>query len=111
MPHAELNFSNDLNIEAKVLLADIEALILKHDSGSGACKGRAYATDTFHHTHIMLDLAMLKKPHRDQAFSDALITALETLIKSRLNVRAYVSVALRFMDGNYYTGTFDPNAS
>lgn len=110
MPHAELKYSNDITLDAARLLADIEATILQHDAGSGACKGRAYPAEAWNHSHVMLDLAMLAKPHRDKAFSDGLIAALETEIKRHLSQKCYVSIALRFMDGNYFTGSFDPSA-
>lgn len=110
MPHAELKYSNDVTLDAAQLLADIEATILRHDTGSGACKGRAYPAAMWNHSHIMLDLAMLAKPHRDKAFADGLTAALNAEIKRHLSQKCYISIAVRFMDDTYYTGSFDPNA-
>jgi len=45
MPHAELKYSIDLDLDAEALLRCVEQVILRHDANSGECKGRAYPAD------------------------------------------------------------------
>lgn len=107
MPHAELKYSSDLDIDAKAILAEIEAVILDHDGGAGACKGRAYPADHFRHSHIAISVALLAKPHRDEAFSRALLADLESRIKAQLTQACEFSLGLSystpFYSTNYHT--------
>lgn len=108
MPHADLKYSDDLNIDAPAILAEIEETILSHDNGSGACKGRAYPAAHYHHTHILIEVSMLSKPHRDATFTDRLITELERRIKARLNQPCAFSLAVRYSSGGYVTNLHQP---
>ncbi|UWQ50422.1 hypothetical protein K3722_02920 [Leisingera caerulea] len=103
MPHAELKYSSDLEIDAPSILAAIEAVILEHDAGAGACKGRAYPTDQFHHTHIAISVALLSKPHRDETFSRALLADLESRIKAQLRQPCEFSLGLSYSTPFYLT--------
>ncbi|OED46215.1 hypothetical protein [Leisingera sp. S232] len=103
MPHAELKYSSDLEFDAKAVLADIEAVIQEHDGGAGACKGRAYPVECFHHTHINISIALLTKAHRDQAFSAALLAALESCIKAHLKQPCEFSLGLSYSSPFYVT--------
>ncbi|MBU2981840.1 hypothetical protein KO498_08430 [Lentibacter algarum] len=104
MPHADLKYSNDLELDAPQLLAEVEALILRHDDGAGACKGRAYPSKAFHHSHALLEVAVLRKPHRDAAFMNALLDDLTALLQSYLPSGCACSVALNFSSDYYFTG-------
>ncbi len=104
MPHADLKYSSDLSLDAAKLLAEVEALIGRHDSGAGACKGRAYPASAYHHTHALLEVAVLRKPHRDAAFMNALLDDLTVLLQSKLPGGCACSVALNFSSDYYYTG-------
>ena len=108
MPHAEIKYSDDLNIDTHSILSAIEAVILKHDAGAGVCKGRAMPIKDWHHTHVLLEVAMLTKPHRDDAFSKTMVTEFEKVIHAHLSQKTYVSISLNYMDDTYVTGMFDP---
>jgi hypothetical protein len=82
MPHAELKYSNDLSLDAPAILATIDATIRNYDAGAGDCKGRAYPAIEFNYTHVIAEISMLPKAHRDHAFMNALIANLEVAIKS-----------------------------
>lgn len=103
MPHAELKYSSDLEIDAATILAAIEAVILEHDTGAGACKGRAYPADQFRHSHIAVSVALLSKPHRDEAFSRALLADLESRIKAQLRQPCEFSLGLSYSTPFYVT--------
>ena len=110
MPHAEIKYSDDLNIDAVGLLKEIEAVILEHDPGAGDCKGRAFPIKDWHHTHVLLEVAMLTKPHRDDAFSQTMIKAFERVLHAHLSQKTYVSISLTYMGDTYFTGVFDPTS-
>ncbi|MCT4559554.1 MAG: hypothetical protein N4A61_16020 [Pelagimonas sp.] len=103
MPHAELKYSADLALDVPVVLRDIEAIIARHDSGAGACKGRGYAASDYHHTHLLVTLNLLTKPHRDAAFSQALMADIEAGVKAHLTQSCHVSLALHYSDAYYIT--------
>ncbi|MCB4454785.1 hypothetical protein [Leisingera sp. McT4-56] len=103
MPHAELKYSSNLDLDAEAILAEIETVILEHDGGAGACKGRAYPADRFHRTHITISVALLSKPHRDEAFSNALLADLESRIKARLHQPCEFSLGLNYSTPFYVT--------
>ena len=109
MPHAELKFSSDLSFDAKHVLAVIEERINAHDPNAGACKGRAYPTARFHHTHLLVDISMLRKPHRDAAFTAALRDDLERSIKACLGQRCFFSLGISYSDDAYITNEFVPD--
>ncbi|MFK7880277.1 hypothetical protein [Roseobacter sp.] len=105
MPHAEIKFSSDLSFDAVAVLRVIETTILEHDDGSGACKGRAYPTDLFHHSHCLIAISMLRKPHRDTAFTARLLDALELAIKQQIKEPCYFSLVLDYSPMTYVTNT------
>ena len=108
MPHAELKYSNDLTLDAPAILASIEAVIQNHDSGSGDCKGRAYPAFEFHHTHVIVEISMLPKAHRDKAFMAALSVDLEEAIKAQLSGPCFFSLMISLSSENYLTNRFEP---
>ena len=107
MPHAEINYSNDLKLDAPTILQKIEAVIQQHDAGSGECKGRAYPAPEFHHTHVLVSISMLPKPHRDDAFLSALLSDLETAIKAMLPAPCFFSLGITFSGAHYITNRHD----
>ncbi len=105
MPHAELKFSSDLIFDAPALLREVEATVQAMDSDAGACKGRAYPTDQAHHPHVLLEVCMLPKTHRDAAFQQALLADLRGVLKSHIAQSCHMSLGIRFSDDAYITGT------
>lgn len=109
MPHAELKYSSDLYLDGGDVLSAIEEVILAHDSGSGACKGRAYPAEVFRHTHCLLNVSLLTKPHRDKAFTQALIQSLRQELAKHLDKECFVSIAIDYSsDDAYFTGQHIP---
>lgn len=103
MPHAELSYSADLEIDAPAILKRIEDVIQSHDAGSGACKGRAYPAAEFHHSHILVSLSLLTKSHRDEAFTRALMADIETAVKQMITPACFFSLSLSYSDAHYVT--------
>lgn len=111
MPHAELRYSADLNFSMDRLSEVIETTILKHDASAGDTKCRAYPATLFHHTHILVEVAMLPKSHRDTAFLTALRDDLETAIKAELKQVCAFSLALKLNDEIYITNMHVPDGT
>jgi len=105
VPQAELKYSADLDIPCAEMLAEIERVILRHDPGAGACKGRAYPSDTTHHTHILIEVSMLDKPHRDAGFQDALVEDIDRTCRAMVQAPCEFATALRFSPRSYLTGS------
>ncbi|KNG94826.1 hypothetical protein [Pseudaestuariivita atlantica] len=110
MPHATLSYSADLDIDAPALLQEIEEILNAHDPGAGPCKGRAYPAQEFLHTHVLIRISALSKPHRDAAFTAALLSDLEMRIKARLSQACYFTLAIDYSGPNYVTNRFTPEA-
>lgn len=108
MPHAELKFSDNLKLDAISLLRAIEATIQRHDAGSGECKGRAYPAADFHHTHCLLDVSMLTKPHRDDAFTQSLLADLKADMERHLSQPCHLSLGIHYSGENYITTKHTP---
>lgn len=109
MPQAEIKYSSDLAIDPLAILAAIEAVLKQHDDGVGACKGRGYPTDHYHHSHIIVSVSILIKPHRDEAYSQDLLAKLEKSIKALIPVPCAFSVGLDFLTPFYAASLHQPD--
>jgi len=103
MPHCELKFSDDLDFDATAVLARVEEVINAHDPNAHECKGRAYPTSVYHRTHLMVTISLLTKPHRDEAFTRALMEDLETEIKAMLKQSCHFSMLIEYSPAYYLT--------
>ncbi|MEX0368288.1 MAG: hypothetical protein AB3N22_19660 [Ruegeria sp.] len=103
MPHCELSYSDDLDIDAKAILAEVEACILGHDAEAGETKGRAYPASVFHHTHLKATVALLSKPHRNAEFTAALQKDLVSRLSAHLPRPCWLSVDLTYSTSTYHT--------
>lgn len=105
MPHAELKHSQDLVFDAGDVFAAIEETIQRHDPGAGECKGRAYPSDRFRHSHMLVVITMLSKDHRDDAFTKALMADIEAEVKGRLHQDCFFSLLIEYSTSYYVTNT------
>ena len=103
MPHAELKYSADLELDAPAALRRIEQILQAHDPGSGDCKGRAYPAAASHHTHLILEVSLLPKPHRDAAWFSAVRADLAAYLRSVLPRPCWLSIELSFSSAQYLT--------
>ncbi|MCE8005683.1 hypothetical protein [Aestuariivita sp.] len=103
MPHAELKYSADLDIDPKALLMGIEAILQRHDPGSGDCKGRAYPAPVSHHANMIVEISLLPKAHRDEAFMTALREDLAAYLREVLPNGIWMSLHIRFSTLHYVT--------
>ena len=108
MPHAELKYSDDLIFDVPGMFNLIEQTILGLDADAGACKCRAYPAPAFHHSHILISLSLLAKPHRNAAFSAALLAEMEPKLKAMLAAPCQFSLRLEYSPSTYITNLHDP---
>ncbi|MDW4551566.1 hypothetical protein R5H32_19655 [Defluviimonas sp. D31] len=110
MPHAEIKHSADLGFDAEKLFRTIEDTILRHDPNSGECKCRAYPAARYRHTHCLVSVSLLRKPHRDAAFTAALLADLDAAITAELAQPCFFSLGLSYSDDAYITRSHTPAA-
>ena len=103
MPHLEIKYSNDIDLDVNVLFEGIEALINVLDPSAGVCKSRAYPSLNFRNSHVMVDLWLLPKPHRDSAFTQSLLNGIKGCVMKQIPKSCYVSLQLYYRDANYLT--------
>ncbi|WP_052071916.1 hypothetical protein [Sphingopyxis sp. MWB1] len=96
MPQADLYITGDQRIDAVAALQAVERTILALDPGAGACKGRAHSIADYHHSHMLLSLSTLPKPHRDDAFADTLATNLAAALQPHTAPGASLHIHIRF---------------
>ncbi len=105
MPQADLSYSAHLDIDAAAMLARIEEVIVSRDAGAGACKGRAHPLVQTHHDHALLRVRMLRKPHRDDAFMQTLLTALQDALRPMMPGATILGVEIGFLEPHYASTT------
>ena len=103
MPHLDLKYSADIALDAGEVLRGVEEIIQRHDAGSGACKGRAYPAPVFQHRHLIAEISLLPKAHRDAAFMAALRDELADYLRGHLPRPCAFSLDLRFSGEHYLT--------
>ena len=108
MPHADIKYTSDIQIDLKTLMSDIEEIILDLDPTSGACKGRALKVDEYHHSHINIEIRLFATKNRNVDLLNELINRIDSRAKSFLKNAAHVTVKLEFTPLTYLTGYYDP---
>jgi 5-carboxymethyl-2-hydroxymuconate isomerase len=103
MPHVELKYSDNLKLNSTEIFDTIETVVNTLDSSTGNCKSRAYPTTIYKHSHLLISISLLTKPHRDDAFSQQLSHNILAAIQPLLNTSAALSIELRYMNDSYIT--------
>lgn len=103
MPHLEIKYSADIELDAELLFDKIESTINKLDPSAGVCKSRSYPAKSYKHSHVMVEVWLLQKQHRNQAFTQALLKEIKNCIKKQIANYCYVSIQLHYRDANYET--------
>ncbi len=103
MPHCEIQYSDDLNVDAEAILTMVETVINAHDANAHECKGRAYPASIYHRPHLKVTVYLLTKPHRDEAFTKALMADLENQIKGTLSHSCFFSLLIEYSPTYYVT--------
>lgn len=107
MPHVEIKYSDNLDINVQEIFDCIETKINQIDPLAGDCKSRAYPANNYKHTHVLINITMLKKDYRDDKFTQLLIKSLVDGVKSLIKFKCYFSLNLEYSGGNYITTTLN----
>ena len=103
MPHVEIKHSANIELSFSRLFDEIEMVINEMDPSAGACKSRAYAAESYKHTHIMVEIWLLPKQHRTLEFTQSLLDKIENLLKIKISSNAHLSIQIYYLDENYRT--------
>ena len=103
MPHVEIKYSDNLDIDTKEIFDVVETLINQHDASAGECKSRAYPCTEYKYSHVLITISLLTKPHRDKAFTLKLSSELEKAIKRHLKQSLYFSLNIEYSLAYYTT--------
>ncbi|MBT6521126.1 MAG: hypothetical protein HOM17_03350 [Rhodobacteraceae bacterium] len=68
---------------------------------------RSYPAEASNHTHLLIEISMLSKPHRDEAFTLRLRDAIAAAVKCHLKQSCYISLAITYSDAMYLTDRHD----
>lgn len=102
MPHVEIKYSDNLNIDTNKVFDVVEEIINKNDMSAGECKSRAYPCSQYKYSHILITVSLLTKPHRDEIFTQKLSGEIEEAIKTHLKQSLYFSLNIEY-NLAYYT--------
>ena len=103
MPQVELQYSNDIEVDAQSVFKSVEHVLNILDKTAGQCKCRAYPTTEFLHTNAYLRISLLIKPHRDQRFMQVCLEKMKTLLKSCIHEDCCCAVEVCFLSNQYST--------
>jgi hypothetical protein len=103
MPQLDLKYSASLNLDTQAIFKAVEAVLQNQDSSAGECKCRAYPAKEALHTHVLLQVAVLRKPHRDHAFMQSWQVSLTSLLAGYVPVECHYAVELSFASDYYST--------
>ncbi len=101
MPQAELNYTANIHLNAEEVLVEIERVISNFDPNAGACKGRAFKVSEYNHSHILLNLAVMPRPHRNSEWIDRLGNLLEQTLYEHIQEPCHLAIEIRFLSENY----------
>ena len=102
MPHVELKYSDNLQMNSNKIFDAVEKVINNSDPSAGECKSRAYRCSEYKYSHLLVTISLLSKPHRDKAFTQNLSVDLEREIKNFLKQSLYFSLNIEY-SLEYYT--------
>ncbi|BAJ02920.1 tautomerase family protein [Shewanella violacea] len=103
MPHVEIKYSDDLDIDTKQAFDLIEQIINEQDASAGVCKSRAYPCSQYKYPHILIVVSLLTKPYRDQEFTNDLSEKIAKEIKKLFKQSLYFSLNIEYSSANYTT--------
>ncbi|MDO6728255.1 hypothetical protein Q4544_15045 [Cognatishimia sp. 1_MG-2023] len=106
MPHLDLKYSSDIEIDAIAFFEEVEATLQAHDDDTGPCKCRAYPTEIYRYSQCVVEIRMFAKRERNAQFTADLVAAIEALLVKHLSQDCSISVMLTFSPPAYITRKF-----
>ena len=90
MPHLEIKYSADIKFNVELLFDQIESAIHELDPSAGVCKSRAYPAKNYKHSHVVIEVWLLPKQHRNHAFTEELLKKLKDCVKKAIFNHKYI---------------------
>lgn len=87
MPSLDVKYTADLDLDLQDIFKTFEDKIKAADAGTGACKARGYKAEDFQYSHVYIELALLTKELRDEAWTLKLEDELEAYLVSQIEKR------------------------
>ena len=103
MPHLEIHLTKDIKVDLDALFAGVETILNEFDQTAGICKSRAYIAEYYKYSHVMINLYLLPKKHRDKAYFTNLLEQLKKYVMRCIPVDSYLSLQIYFRDEYYFT--------
>lgn len=103
MPHIELKYCIEIDLNPDVVLSGIESLLKEYDHEVGLFKSRSYHYDTLS-PHVLLELSLKKRPYRDDKYLNGLLMAIEKQLQSSLPESTQFSIEIKFLSPYYLSG-------
>ncbi|AQS37000.1 hypothetical protein Sps_01836 [Shewanella psychrophila] len=103
MPHVEIKYSDDLDIDTNKVFDLVEFIINSQDASAGVCKSRAYPCSQYKYPHVLIIVSLLTKPHRDQEFTNTLSEKIAKEVKKEFKQSLYFSLNIEYSTANYTT--------
>ena len=104
MPQTDIYYSDALPLKLSNLFNEIEKLIQGQDKSAGNCKCRAHPLENTHHTHVLVVIKLLKRPHRDKNFMNILLKSISQIVIKNIPKGCHYSVEVDFLSAYYATG-------
>lgn len=105
MPHAQIKYTADMTLDTSAMLELIQTTIANHDAGAGICKGRASRIEDYKHTHVIINVTMLPKAHRDAEFMNTLLADMSAGLRAIVDQPCAFSLEIGFNGPYYVTDT------
>ncbi|QUM81240.1 hypothetical protein HWV01_13560 [Moritella sp. 5] len=105
MPHVEIKYSDNLDIDTNKIFNAVEKVINENDISAGVCKSRAYPCSQYKYSHILVTVSLLTKAHRDKIFTQKLSGEIEQVVKAHLKQSLYFSLNIEYSLDYYTTNT------
>jgi len=105
MPHVEIKYSDNLDIDTNKIFNAVEKVINENDISAGVCKSRAYPCSQYKYSHILVTVSLLTKAHRDKMFTQKLSGEIEQVVKAHLKQSLYFSLNIEYSLDYYTTNT------
>lgn len=103
MPQCDVFYSDDVEMDFEPMFQAMENKLNEQDPSASLCKSRAFKSDRFLHTSVLIRVALLPKSHRDQAFMQQCLENMEHVVKPFVPEGVYYAVELVFSSEYYLT--------
>ena len=100
MPHDDIKYTSDMQIDLKTFLSDNEKIILDLAPVSGACKGRGLTFNEHPYSRVNFEIRLFATEHCDIDLFKKLIHRVERRAKLLIKKVAHVTGSIKVYSSN-----------